>query len=863
MIILPRKPAPKGRFLGIFCSFAILIASVSAGAADYLTPELRSAVEKLKVDTARDRTTKETVVQRATVLWDWANAYAMSGGRLPVNLPSTMRNALNIRPDQDVPLWALYAIDAFIWELAIHDENPKSLGTLTSNTGGPFPAGSWQTIEITYTVGDMSISPGGGFLIGRHFMSNHGLIQRDNPKGDNYISIRSSNPKAKFARATAPLGGMHGNFRGTSQMPSFRLEGATLTEGETVTLIYGDKSGGSRGFQVQTYSNDAFPLPVYIDLEGRGLFMSLPIPTYEVVGTTVNAVHGFGPSIVKTGETFDISVRSEDVFYNRATGQMPEYAVRLNGRNFTSIPAGTQGITFLKDISFDKPGIYQFSFSSEDGRVTGVSNPVWVRENPDWRVYWGETHGHSGFAEGQGTPDGFFKFGRDDARLDFLSLSEHDIWMDDYEWQFLKDAVGRYSVENEFIVFAGYEWTVRRQQGGHHNVFFRRPDGRKRVSSHRAPVLTQLYRKLHLENNPEDVLIIPHAHQAGDWRTNDPDLERLVEIMSNHGTFEWFGMRYLQNGAQVGFVAASDGHIGHPGYVSPLPSGLFQRGGLAAVIAPEKTTDEIFDALRKRSVYATSGKRIILDVKMNDAAMGTRQAYTDSRILKGKAIGAGPIDSITVVRNGEEIWTERYALRTLKKHSWIHVGFESSSEVFVRDNPRGYRIWNGSLEVGGAKLVDVVAPGFENPYGESFSIDPENSNRVLFNTRTRGRINSLMLELKSADTDTQITFRIKGTREHGKSPTPVIKAAVLPAAELTFAFVDKKLNRIVRDFKVGRSTDRITLSIVDPDAPKVRDFEFVDTENPKYGDRYYVRVRQLDGALAWSSPFWVGGEPRR
>ena len=852
--------------IAMLCALFVLLIVPSALGSDYLTPELRAAVEKLKADVAEAQTTKETVVERARVLWDWANAVAMSGGYLPVNLPSSMRGALNIKPGQEVPLWTLLGIDAYVRELAIKDENPRAIGTLSSSTKGPFPAASWQTIEITYTVGEMPLSPGGGILIGRHFMSSHGVIQRDDPAGDNYVSIRSSNPKAQFANATGPLGGMHGSFRGVGQMPVFKLESTALTKGETVTLTFGDTSGGGRGFFVQTYSNDAFPLPLYIDLGGKGQFLSLPIPTYEVVGTTVDAVHGFAPSIVKVGEAMDISVRSEDRYYNRATGEMPAYKVMLNGKRYRpipTIPAGTEAITLFTGIRFDEPGIYRFSFQSKDGSIQGVSNPIWVKENPDWRVYWGETHGHCGFAEGQGTPDGFFTCGRDDARLDFLSLSEHDIWMDDYEWQFLKDAVSRYHVENKFVVFAGYEWTVRRQLGGHHNVFFRRPDGRKRVSSHRAPVLTELYRQLHLENDAEDVLIIPHAHQAGDWRTNDPDLERLVEIMSMHGTFEWFGRRYLLNGHQVGFLAAADDHLSHPGYVSPLPGGLFQRSGLAGVIAAEKTTDDIFDALRKRSVYATSGKRIILDVRMNDAGMGNRQPYTEKRSIHGKAIGTGPVDTITVVKNGEEIWTKRYALSTLKRRSWIHVGFESSSEVFVRDNPRGYRIWNGSLEVEGARLVGVPAPGFANPYGESFSVDPENKNRVTFNTRTRGRINAMILELKGADTDTRIHFKIKATREQGKSPRPVIKAAMLPAADVTFSFVDEKLNRIVRDFKVGRSTDRITLTIVDPEAPMVQDFEFTDTENLQHGDWYYVRVRQLDGALAWSSPWWVGGEPRQ
>ena len=40
-----------------------------------------------------------------------------------------------------------------------------------------------------------------------------------------------------------------------------------------------------------------------------------------------------------------------------------------------------------------------------------------------------------------------------------------------------------------------------------------------------------------------------------------------------------------------------------------------------------------------------------------------------------------------------------------------------------------------------------------------------------------------------------------------------------------------------------------------------RDFTFTDLGEARDGDYYYVRVTQLDGTQAWSSPFWVGRAP--
>ena len=85
----------------------------------------------------------------------------------------------------------------------------------------------------------------------------------------------------------------------------------------------------------------------------------------------------------------------------------------------------------------------------------------------------------------------------------------------------------------------------------------------------------------------------------------------------------------------------------------------------------------------------------------------------------------------------------------------------------------------------------------------------------------------------------------------------------IPAEEVRLAFSELKEGRMQREFSVDRHTDRIRVQLIDPDAPMDRRFTFVDNEGVNQGDYYYVRVRQQDGSMAWSSPIWVGGEPRR
>ena len=506
-----------------------------------------------------------------------------------------------------------------------------------------------------------------------------------------------------------------------------------------------------------------------------------------------------------------------------------------------------------------EPGVYRFGFRSPEGNVVGTSNPVWVQEQPFWRVYWGDTHGHSGFAEGQGTSDAYLRFGRDDARLDFLSHSEHDLWMDDAEWETLRENVEHYTVEGEFIAFLGYEWTVNTRRGGHHNVLFRTPRGRARVPVQVASVPSELYRRLEISNDLEDVLVIPHAHQAADWRVTNSKLESLVEIMSMRGTFEWFGREYLAHGHEVGFVAGSDDHLSHPGYPTPLTSTLAQPGGLAAVLATEKTSDAIFDALKQRRTYATTGQRILLDVELNEAPIGSRTQFAAERRLRGRVSGTAPIDTVTVIKNQQEIFSEDFLTLDEGETRFVAVSFWSQADPGIRDNPRGWRIWEGTLNVRGAPLVAASAPSFRNRLAQFVSIDPSHPNRVNFRTFTRGSSSTIVLELVDAGPGTTIEVELEPSLERLSSPSLYRQPAQIPGQKLELRLADLVQGRATTPVHVDRFQDHVMLRRIDPDAALDREFEFLDEDRVGQGDSYYVRVTQLDGGIAWSSPIWVGG----
>jgi hypothetical protein len=425
----------------------------------------------------------------------------------------------------------------------------------------------------------------------------------------------------------------------------------------------------------------------------------------------------------------------------------------------------------------------------------------------------------------------------------------------------MKELTRRSTEEGSLIAFLGYEWTATPDRGGHHNVFFRTPD-RDRVPIQVANRLPMLYDGLRRGGKPDDLLVIPHAHSAGDWRQSDPDLERLAEIYSSHGSFEWYGNLFLRNGFDVGFVGGSDDHRAMPG--SPHgknQSSMLGIPGLAAAMAPTKSPDALFDALRSRRTYATSGQRILLDARLNDAPPGGRQADAPRRRIEARVSGTAPIERIDVVRNGAVVFSRDYATAPLESTSRLQVGFESSSEVFTLDaidNPRPYRIWQGTLEVTEAKVVGVERSGLDNRLLDRLEADPANPNRLRFSIRTRGRRDSIQLALEGASAATRLRFELEPTREYGYGQGGIRQPAEIPGETFELALSGLDRRRLERELPVGPHVDRVTLQAIDAGAPLDQQLEFTDVDGIRPGDYYYVRVTQLDGGRAWSSPWWVG-----
>ena len=121
--------------------------------------------------------------------------------------------------------------------------------------------GSYSTWTVTFTVGAYAMDVGGGLKIGTRRQADFGHPQFDDPAADNYASVTCSRDGARFETYFDH----RGHKRPFNAVVVIRLATGPLYPGDTITVVLGDTSGGSRGLAVQTFPESASDFAVFMD----------------------------------------------------------------------------------------------------------------------------------------------------------------------------------------------------------------------------------------------------------------------------------------------------------------------------------------------------------------------------------------------------------------------------------------------------------------------------------------------------------------------------------------------------------------------------------------------------------------------
>jgi hypothetical protein len=491
----------------------------------------------------------------------------------------------------------------------------------------------------------------------------------------------------------------------------------------------------------------------------------------------------------------------------------------------------------------------------------------------EYSLYWGDLHNHNAVGYAVGSIDRTYDIAR--SHLDFLAFTPHAQWHDmprmpnhaedtwvkgfrvtEAEWPKVQKLAQAHNQPGKFVSFLAYEW--HSSQFGDHCVYY--PDDARPLRYFDHVRDLQTYAK------SAKAALIPHhlAYRQGwrgaNWEYADPTVSPVMEIYSEHGLgesdrgpFEYIshsnGPRWTRNTAQtalgrgirMGFIASSDDHLGYPGAYGE---------GVAGIWAADLSRASLWEALWARRTMAATGDRIRLIAKLNGKWMGSTLPFTRDRNFTVAVAGADQVEQVEIIRNGRAVHryfpADRAAAAAWPGEVICRLDFGWGPWATLNMN----RVcdWEATAEIENGRLLSV------SPCFQGGPFDENRRNLILSRSATGCRF-----QLYTSRTQALRERPINSVVLHiAGEANSALKVNLTKPAQATIrrTLGELRLNNEI-GFMGGFTSESFVVNrLVTSDQFGVR-FEFVDRGEPGRTDWYYVRVTQVNGQMAWSSPFWV------
>src|SRR5512133_154173 len=191
---------------------------------------------------------------------------------------------------------------------------PEHMGAITLSPLGPFVAGAYAELILTYTAGTFGIDGTGMVKISVGAASDKSKPQFDKPAAPNFTTVEASNGaelEVWFDRL---------NIRPYANTLLIRIGRGYLRAGDTLTVRMGDRRQGSPGYRLQTNCEERVELRTSIDAFATYEFTELPEqPCFALVPGPAARWKAIWPSLVVAGEPFRLALVAEDAWGNPTT----------------------------------------------------------------------------------------------------------------------------------------------------------------------------------------------------------------------------------------------------------------------------------------------------------------------------------------------------------------------------------------------------------------------------------------------------------------------------------------------------------------------------------------------------------------
>ena len=724
----------------------------------------------------------------------------------------------------------------------------------------PVETRSYQTFKLTYTVGKLGIDDTGGVQVSFRFIGDAGKAQTTQPSAPNYVSAQSN------GEGHISLSVREDGFRPWKLLVTAKQRGGYLKEGEQIEIIFGDTRHGSPGMLMQTFVEGGYEFRVGTDVQATNNFLPLAQQfSVPVVAGPVSRWRAVMASLRRPGERFQLGLKAEDIWGNptaQAAGcklrLVPSMAVEGLAPEIDFAPED-RALT-IENLSCASEGVLRIGVFLDDQQVA-EAGPLVVRDG-DVAGFWGDLHGQSGETVGIGKIESYFDFARNKAFLDVTSHQGNDFQINKAFWARLNELTGQLDEPGRHVVFPGYEWSGNTAVGGDHNVFFRHEGRQIRRCSHalledRAELATDCNTLSDLYAGLKDEDAVMYAHVGGRYANifydHDARLETAVEMHSAWGTFEWILTDGFELGRRVGVVCNSDGHKGRPGASYPGSATFGAYGGLTCFVTDRLDRDAIFEAMRRRHHYGTTGCRLHMDVRVelaqggelyerNPEAVPDTPKHQVGAVMMGDIVKAASSSAELTFEVAAHAGIERIEIRdgarvleTIRPYGDADLG----DRVRVLWSGAEYRgrgrntTWRGQARFDGPKIDRFETINLWNP---ERLFEQRGSNSVIWDTVTTGNFMGF-----DAWLDRARGGKLRVATNHGDLDVElgqlgcddvVLDAGGLARRLRCFRLPDGRLDR---EIKVSRSIEIGT-----------------ERDHP-----IWICVTTEDGYQAWSSPIYL------
>ncbi|KAF4883068.1 Acetylesterase [Colletotrichum fructicola] len=648
-----------------------------------------------------------------------------------------------------------------------HTKGLPFLGSLECNTK-TLIAGQWTELIVEYTVGASGLADGAWIKGTFKFYSDWALFQTSDPKEDNYVSLEYTPGPLHEGQTAATVQSLAVRFDQKGHERPFQkaiiviIVDGDMNPGDKITVRIGDRRWGSRGTRVQTFVEDKFLMRWYIDPVGTSRFAPIkPDIAFPIKSGPVARVKTITPRVVRPGVPAPLHVHTEDIWGNatadlgnlKAEVKLIKVGSKAEVVQTKTLPFAAQGWTVMNDT-------YEFVKDGDYDLVVAVSVDASL---PIPRPLYSDLHVHSDDTVGTNSTTYNFSYAKEIAGLDVVGYTANDFNITKEKWEHTLEIIKRVDSPGEFVVFPGTEWCGNSAAGGDHNVVFLddpktsqpefpfdkkgnvarsfewNEDGPAELIPGAWP-LDEVYATY--AHSPESHLLIPHV---GGRRCNlawhHPQLERLLEIGTAWGLFEWLLRDAVKRGWKLGVSANSDEHRGRCGGGVPGTAVFGTKVGLTGVLADKLERGEVAKALRARRTFATTGERLVGIVRTDNGHLQGDDVFVkdnEKLVLRYSFFGAGGYSSI-------EAWdaSGRILHRDLQKEAETHATASTPRKIRVTwGGARVYdryreAVWHGSILLPGA-VISHIRPFGGVLHNAEDEIKQFSQNQVVFETRTSG-----------------------------------------------------------------------------------------------------------------------------